>query len=135
MQNVSPFLGLLDGFEECAANVVVAIPRGIERGAPQWPGCFWRFAFVSNTTPLAWRPFTRGRLSRLIHFGVRVDYSAARHVLIVHPADPKLLRAAHVDGSPRPWARDHREEIATHAALRPAIDKAVRTFVRDPLRI
>jgi hypothetical protein len=132
-ETVRPFLGLLDGFDEIAANTVVAIPRGIERGAPQWPGCFWRYAFVSDLTPLAWLPFTQGRLTRLLHFGVRVDYAAARHVLIVHPADPKLARAGHIDGALRPWASDRREEIAIHPRLHRAIDAAVRAFVRDPL--
>lgn len=132
-ETVRPFLGLLDGFDEIAANVVVAIPRGIERGAPQWPGCFWRYAFVSDLTPLRWLPFTQGRLTRLIHFGVRVDYSALRAALIIHPADPRLARAAHVDGRARPWASDRRETIETHKPLHRAIDAAVRAFVRDPL--
>lgn len=134
-ETVRPFLGLLDGFDEIAANVVVAIPRGIEIGAPQWPGCFWRYAFVSVVHRPAWLPFTSGRLTRLIHFGVRVDYSAAHHTLIVHPADPNLARAGHASGAPRPWASERREEIATHAHLHRAITASVRAFMRDPLRI
>lgn len=130
---VRPFLGVLDGFEAHASNVVVAVPRGIEAGSAQWPGMFWRYCFVHDLAAPRWRAFTSGRLTRLLHFGVRVDYCRPR--LIIHPADPNLARAKHSDGRAWPWSSTASETLITcaHPSVDRAIALAVRAYMADPI--
>lgn len=139
MPRVHPFLGIHSDDRARSLDIVIAVPRGIEKGSPDWPGLFWRYAYVHPIARAAssptWLPFDRGRLTRVRHFGVRVALRG--DLLTVWPPDRPSV-AAHADGSPWSWSESAITTIAIGNALatatqvRQLIDLAVRAFNHEP---
>lgn len=134
LKPVFPFLGIYDDDDARAVDIVIAVPRGIEKGSPDWPGLFWRFAYVHPVNRSAsietWLPFQHGRLTRIRHFGVRV--ALVGDMLTVWPPDRPSIAATPI-GTQWNWLGDRIQKIPLGNALTPArtVRRAVEIAVRN----